>query len=127
MTIARPRNGVTSTVGLPQVVRYGGLTMTAVVFANLLQQGELQSFSQAADSIRHALHVTDFQLGTLSFLTGVVGAFGALPISYLCARRARTRVLAGMFGAWAVLMVVLGLSGRISLSLLGLHFGLGAF
>src|SRR2546426_11814828 len=105
----------------PAVATYGALTMVALCFPNGLQQGELQAFSQATEGIRHALHVSDFALGTLSFMTGVTGAFGAVPIGLLCTRHARTRVLAGMFATWAVLIGILGLSRPLSLSFLGIH------
>jgi MFS family permease len=127
VTLAGERNRADVALEAPAVLRYGGMTMVAIIFANFLQLGELQSFAQAAESIRHSLHVTDFQLGLLSFLTGVVGALGALPVGALCSRRARTRVLAGMFTIWAALMIVLGLSQHLALSLFGLRAGMSAF
>jgi MFS family permease len=127
VTLAGERNSVDGGLEIPAVLRYGGLTMVAIVFANFLQLGELQSFAQAADNIRRSLHVTDFELGLLSFLTGVVGALGALPVGAVCARRARTRVLAAMFTIWAVLMAVLAASRHLALSVFGLRAGLGAF
>ena len=96
--------------GVKRAVTYGSLTMVALCFANGLQNGEFQSFSQATESLKHAFHVSDFTLGTVSFSTGLGGAIGSIPIALLCARYARTRVLACMFAAWALLMGLQGLA-----------------
>jgi MFS family permease len=119
-------DGTSGTVAAT-AVRYGAITMVALCFANALQSGEVQGFSQATESIRHALHVSDFGLGALSFGTGVVGALGSPPIGLLCVRHRRTRVLAWMFAIWALLMLLLGLSRPIHGSFLGVHVAVSAF
>lgn len=121
------REGLLGPDTMRTAMRAGALTMVALCFANGLQQGELQAFSQASDKIKAAFHTSDSALGLVSFCQGVVGAFGALLIGALCVRRRRTRVLAGMFAIWTVLMLLLGLSRRLSVSLAGLNLTIGAF
>lgn len=89
---------------------YGATTMVALGFANLLQNGELQSFSQSTESLRQAFHVSDFALGAVPFFMGMSGAVGAVVVGMLSARYKRTLVLASMFGLWTLLM---GLNGLV--------------
>jgi len=104
------------------MVRYGAMTMVALCFANALQNGEGNAFSQAIDSFKKAFHVTDFAIGLIQFGMGAAGAFGSLPIAFLCARFTRVRVLTVMFGLWTLLMALSGLVPIISLGAVG--FGL---
>jgi predicted MFS family arabinose efflux permease len=106
---------VAPAVPIPSAVVYGGgLTMLTVCFANGLQQGRITSLSQATESLKHSFHVPDVALGALAFTTAICGAFGALPIGFLCARYPRTRVLAAMFAIWTVLIGALCLSTGFS-------------
>jgi MFS family permease len=94
-----------------QVAGAGAITMVSLCFANALQQGVDQSQSQAIESLKAYFHVTDTWIGLMRIPTGVGGALGALLIARLCQRRARTRVLAGMFAVWSVLMLAVGFAG----------------
>src|SRR5258708_17123897 len=89
---------------------YGATTMVGLGFANLLQNGELQSFSQSTESLRQAFHVSDFALGAVPFFMGMSGAVSAVVVGMLSARYKRTLVLASMFGLWTLLM---GLNGLV--------------
>jgi MFS family permease len=91
-------------------VSYGATTMIALGFANLLQNGELQSFSQSTESLRAAFHVSDFLLGAVPFLMGMSGAIAAIFVGMLSARYKRTLVLASMFALWTIFM---GLNGLV--------------
>lgn len=93
-----------------KAVSYGATTMIALGFANLLQNGELQSFSQSTESLRAAFHVSDFLLGAVPFLMGMSGAIAAIFVGMLSARYKRTLVLASMFALWTIFM---GLNGLV--------------
>jgi len=97
------RSGVATGAGA------GGMTMVALCFANGLQNGGSQTFAQAIDSIKATYHVSDFVIGIIPFCVGIAGNVGAVPIAQVCARYRRTRVLAGMFIGWGLLIAVAGL------------------
>ena len=99
----RKRPGVSAGAGA------GAMTMVALCFANGLQLGGAQAFSQAIDSIKSTFHVSDFAIGVIPFCVGIAGNVGAVPIAQLCARHSRTRVLAAMFVGWGVLFALTGL------------------
>jgi predicted MFS family arabinose efflux permease len=96
----------------------GALTMVALCFANALQQGIDQSQSQAIESLKSSFDVSDFKIGLIRVATGSAGAIGALVIARLCRDRPRTRVLSGMFAAWAALMAVTGFASYFLLFVL---------
>jgi len=96
----------------------GALTMVALCFSNALQQGIDQSQSQAIESLKAYFHVSDFQIGLMRVATGPAGAAGALLIARLCRRRARTRVLSGMFVTWSFFMLLTGFVGVFPLFVL---------
>jgi MFS family permease len=88
----------------------GGLTMVALCFANGLQGGANSTYSQATDVLKQTFHVNDAALGVVPFGVSIVGNVAAIWIAALCARHPRTKVLAGMFVAWGVLIALAGLA-----------------
>jgi MFS family permease len=88
----------------------GGLTMVALCFANGLQGGVGSTYSQATEVLKHTFHVNDAALGVVPFGVSIVGNVAAVPIAALCARHARTTVLAAMFAVWGVLVALAGIA-----------------
>ena len=92
------------------VVGAGAVTMIALCFANGLQAGLGTTYSQATDVLKDVFHVNDAALGVVPFGVSIVGNVSAVGVAWFCDRSARTRVLAGMFMIWGVLIALSGLS-----------------
>jgi MFS family permease len=93
----------------PAVVSAGALTMVALCFANGLQGGGAQTFAQSTEALKHTFHINDAALGVIPFCVGIAGNAGAVLVAPLCVRHRRTRVLAGMFIVWGILMALASL------------------
>lgn len=89
--------------------------MVALCFANGLQGGAGQAFSQSTDALKLTFHVNDAALGVVPFGVALAGNFGAVPVAALCARHRRTSVLAWMFVVWGVLLLAAGLAPSFGL------------
>ena len=111
----RSRRPLTVGAGVGASVGAGALTMVALCFANGLQGGVGQTFAQSTDAIKHTFHINDATLGVVPFCAAVAGNLGGVPVAALCARRARTRVLAGMFIVWGILVALAGLAPAFTL------------
>jgi MFS family permease len=113
-------------VGVMAAAGAGGLTMVALCFANGLQGGLSSTYSQATDVLKHTFHVNDAVIGVVPFGVSIVGNVSAVGIAALCARHARTKVLAGMFVTWGVLVALAGLAPSSVFGVAAIGFALFA-
>ncbi len=114
---------------LVQAPKSGGLygwvvvaTLCVVYSFNYLDR---QFLSVLAEPVKHALHLTDTQLGLLTGLMFALfyTAFG-IPVAALADRSHRTRIIAGACALWSLFTAACGLAGNFA-SLAAARIGVG--
>ncbi|MGH9083513.1 MAG: MFS transporter [Acidimicrobiales bacterium] len=107
----------------------GGATRARVIVVLAcvlgLSSADTATVGAASIQLRHALHISNTDIGLLVAVTAVVGAVFALPFGVLADRVRRTALLGGAAGLWGIAMIWSATAGSFGQLLLA-RLALGA-
>lgn len=102
----RARHGVQSALGGPQ--RWRAVLLLACVMA--LDSADAGVIGAIANDLRHALHISNTQIGLLTSIPSIIGALATIPVGQVVDRFPRVPLLVASVALWSLATAAGGLA-----------------